>query len=151
MKQSARTFLVKLGEYLVKDQLKEKEEEEPEAEPETEQNTDLLERARQITRGKKAFILCFNRRAEAEQRILQKLGFSGVDWPDLDGGESVHDMEPRIRNADMIIVVVRYSRTHWKESSDIAKQHNKQFVMATKGYGVTHLADAIVQQCQAGD
>ena len=59
-------------------------------------------------------------------------------------------MEPRIRNADMTIVVVRYSRTHWKEASDIAKQYNKQFVMATKGYGVTHLADAIVQQCQAG-
>lgn len=150
VKQSARTFLVKLGEYLVKDQLKEKEEEEPEAEPETEQNTDLLERARQITRGKKAFILCFNRRAEAVQRIRQRLEFAKVDWPDLDGGESVHNMEPRIRNADMTIVVVRYSRTHWKEASDIAKQYNKQFVMATKGYGVTHLADAIVQQCQAG-
>lgn len=149
-KQSARTFLVKLGGYLANDQQKGKEEEEPETEPEAEQNTELLERARQITRGKKAFILCFNRRAEAEQRIQQKLEFSEVDWPDLDGGESIHDMEPRIRNADMTIVVVRYSRTHWKEASDIAKQHNKQFVMATKGYGVTHLADAIIHQCQAG-
>lgn len=149
-KQSARTFLVKLGEYLVNDQQKGQEDEEPETEPEAEQNGDLLKRARQITQGKKVLMLCFNRRAEAEQRIQQKLGFSEVDWPDLDGSESVHDMEPHIRNADMTIVVVRYSRTHWKEASDIAKQHNKQFVMATKGYGVTHLADAIVQQCQAG-
>jgi hypothetical protein len=70
-----------------------------------------------------------------------------VDWPDLDGSESVNSMEARIRNADITVVVVRYSRTHWKEARDIARQYGKQFVMATRGYGVTHLAQQIVQQC----
>ena len=150
--KAARSFLVKLGKYLTDDLSKQdqEQEEEPEAEPEVPQNGELLERARRVTKGKKVFLLCFNRRSEAEQRIRQKLGFAEVDWPDLDGSESLTDLEPHIRNADMTIVVVRYSRTHWKEASEIAKQYGKQFVMATKGYGVTHLTQAILAQCQAG-
>ncbi len=83
----------------------------------------------------------------AEQNIREALQLAEVDWPDLDGSESVNSMEARIRNADITVVVVRYSRTHWKEARDIARQYGKQFVMATRGYGVTHLAQQIVQQC----
>lgn len=146
--KAARFFLVKLGKYLTEDLSKQdqEQEEEAEAEPEVPQNGELLERARRATKGKKVFLLCFNRGSEAEQRIRQKLEFAEVDWPDLDGSESLTDLEPHIRNADMTIVVVRYSRTHWKEANEIAKQ----FVMATKGYGVTHLAQAILAQRQAG-
>jgi hypothetical protein len=82
-----------------------------------------------------------------EQNIREALQLAEVDWPDLDGSESVNSMEARIRNADITVVVVRYSRTHWKEARDIARQYGKQFVMATRGYGVTHLAQQIVQQC----
>lgn len=149
--KSARSFLVNLGKYLIKD-LQKGTQEEPteEEEPTAEHNGDLLKQARRLTKGKKLFLLCFNRRAEAEQRIKHALQFSEVDWPDLDGSESLNDMEAHIRNADMTIVVVRYSRTHWKDADKLAKQHGKLFVMAPKGYGVTHLAEQIVKQCQAG-
>lgn len=148
---SARKFLVSLGKQLLKNEQKEtSQEQQPEEESQPEHNSDLLRKARKITQGKKLFMLCFNRRAEAEQHIREALQFAEVDWPDLDGGESVNSMEARIRNADMTVVVVRYSRTHWKEARDIAKQYGKQFVMATKGYGVTHLAQQIVEQCGRG-
>ncbi|MGC8783940.1 MAG: hypothetical protein ACP5RN_06095 [Armatimonadota bacterium] len=148
---SARKFLVNLGKQLLKNEQKEApQEQQSEEEPQSEHNGDLLRKARKITQGKKLFMLCFNRRAEAEQHIREALQFAEVDWPDLDGGESVNSMEARIRNADMTVVVVRYSRTHWKEARDIAKQYGKQFVMATKGYGVTHLAQQIVEQCGKG-
>ncbi len=146
--KTARKYLVDVGKYLISDMLKGKtEEQEPEPQPEAEQNHELLEQARAITQGKKLFLLCFNRRAEAEQRIRDELGLAEVDWPDLDGGESVNNLEARIRKADITVVVVRYSRTHWKEAVDIARQNGKMAVMATKGYGVTHLAQQIVNQC----
>lgn len=145
---AARKFLVNLGKQLLRSEQKEvQREQQLEEEPSSEQNGDLLRKAREITRGKKLFLLCFNRRAEAEQHIREALQFAEVDWPDLDGGESVNSLESHIRNADMTIVVVRYSRTHWKEARDIARQYGKQFVMATKGYGVIHLAQQIVEQC----
>jgi len=148
---AARKFLVNLGKQLLKSEEKEEQQEQqPEEEPQPEHNSDLLRKARQWTQGKKLFMLCFHRRAEAEQNIRQALQFAEVDWPDLDGGESVNSMEAHIRHADMTIVVVRYSRTHWKEARDIARQYGKQFVMATKGYGVTHLAQQIVEQCGKG-
>ncbi len=148
---SARKFLVNVGKQLLKSEQKEApQEQQPEEEPQPEHNGDLLSEARKITQGKKLFMLCFNRRAEAEQHIREALQFAEVDWPDLDGAESVNSMEARIRNADMTVVVVRYSRTRWKEARDIAKQYGKQFVMATKGYGVTHLAQQIVEQCGRG-
>lgn len=150
--KTARTFLVNLGRHLAQDQVKRaKEEEQPtESEAESEVNDALLKKARKITQGKKLFVLCFNRRAEAQQRIQQELGFTDVDWPDLDGGESISSMESHIRSADMTVVVVRYSRTHWKDARDIARKYGKHFVMATKGYGLTHLATAIIEQCRAG-
>ncbi len=145
---AARKFLVNLGKQLLKNEQKEvHQEQQPEEETSPEHNGDLLRKAREITQGKKLFLLCFNRRAEAEQNIRDALQFAEVDWPDLDGAESVNRMEAHIRNADMTVVVVRYSRTHWKEARDIARQYGKQFVMATKGYGVTHLAQQIVEQC----
>lgn len=145
---AARKFLVNLGRHLLKSEPKEETPEpQPEEEPSAEHNGELLRKAREITRGKKLFLLCFNRRAEAEQNIREALQFAEVDWPDLDGGESVNSLEAHIRNADMTVVVVRYSRTHWKEARDIARQYGKQFVMATKGYGVTHLAQQILEQC----
>jgi hypothetical protein len=145
---AARKFLVNLGRHLLRQESKESSQEQPpQEEPLSEHNGDLLRKARQITQGKKLFVLCFNRRAEAEQNIREELQFAEVDWPDLDGGESVNSMEAHIRNADMTVVVVRYSRTHWKEARDIARRYGKQFVMATKGYGVTHLAQQIVEQC----
>lgn len=147
---AARKFLVNLGKQLLQREGEETQQEPPQEETLSEHNGDLLRKARQITQGKKLFVLCFNRRAEAEQHIREALQFADVDWPDLDGGESVNSMEAHIRNADMTVVVVRYSRTHWKEARDIAKQYGKQFVMATKGYGVTHLAQQIVEQCRGG-
>ncbi|GIV16170.1 MAG: hypothetical protein KatS3mg022_1605 [Armatimonadota bacterium] len=145
---AARKFLVNLGKQLLQREGEETQQEPPpQEETLSEHNGDLLHKARQITQGKKLFVLCFNRRAEAEHNIRETLQFAEVDWPDLDGGESVNSMEAHIRNADMTVVVVRYSRTHWKEARDIAKQYGKQFVMATKGYGVTHLAQQIVEQC----
>ncbi len=145
---AARKFLVNLGKHLLKQEQKTPPQEvQPEEEPHAEQNGELLRQARKITQGKKLFMLCFNRRAEAEQNIREALQLAEVDWPDLDGSESVNSMEARIRNADITVVVVRYSRTHWKEARDIARQYGKQFVMATRGYGVTHLAQQIVQQC----
>ncbi|GIV18966.1 MAG: hypothetical protein KatS3mg023_0717 [Armatimonadota bacterium] len=144
---AARKFLVNLGKQLLQREGEETQQEPPQEEAPSEHNGDLLRRARQITQGKKLFVLCFNRRAEAEQNIREELQFAEVDWPDLDGGESVNSMEAHIRNADMTVVVVRYSRTHWKEARDIARRYGKQFVMATKGYGVTHLAQQIVEQC----
>lgn len=148
---AARKFLVNLGKQLLKSEQKQASQEpQPEEEAPSEHNGDVLNQARKITRGKKVFMLCFNRRAEAEQHIREALQFSEVDWPDLDGTESVNSMEAHIRNADMTIVVLRYSRTHWKEARDIAKQYGKQFVMATKGYGVTHLAQQIADQCGRG-
>lgn len=147
---TARRFLVNLGKRLLEDRLQDKEETPPEEEAEEEHNGELLRKARRITKGKKVLMVCFNRRAEAEQRIKEELGFSEVDWPDLDGGESIDSLESRIRNADMTIVVVRYSRTHWKNAKEVVERYNKQFVMAPKGYGVTHLAEQIVKQCHAG-
>jgi len=145
---AARKFLVNLGKHLLKQgQKTPPQEAQPEEEPHAEQNGELLREARKITQGKKLFMLCFHRRAEAEQNIREALQLAEVDWPDLDGSESVNSMEARIRNADITVVVVRYSRTHWKEARDIARQYGKQFVMATRGYGVTHLAQQIVQQC----
>lgn len=145
---AARRFLVNLGKHLRQSSGEETPQEQPpEEETTSEQHNDLLRRARQFTQGKKLFLLCFNRRAEAEQHIREALQFAEVDWPDLDGGESLKSLESHIRNADMTVVVVRYSRTHWKEARDIARQYGKQFVMATKGYGVTHLAQQIVEQC----
>jgi hypothetical protein len=145
---AARKFLVNLGKHLLKQEQKTPPQEaQPEEEPHAEQNGELLREARKITQGKKLFMLCFNRRVEAEQKIREALQLSEVDWPDLDGSESVNSMEAHIRNADITVVVVHYSRTHWKEARDIARQYGKQFVMATRGYGVTHLAQQIVQQC----
>jgi hypothetical protein len=145
---AARKFLVNLGKHLLKQEQKTPlQEAQPEEEPHAEQNGELLREARKITQGKKLFMLCFNRRVEAEQKIREALQLSEVDWPDLDGSESVNSMEAHIRNADITVVVVHYSRTHWKEARDIARQYGKQFVMATRGYGVTHLAQQIVQQC----
>lgn len=146
---AARRFLVNLGKHLRQSSGEEVPQEQQPLEEEmpAEQHSDLLRRARQFTQGKKLFLLCFNRRAEAEQHIREALQFAEVDWPDLDGGESLNSLESHIRNADMTVVVVRYSRTHWKEARDIARQYGKQFVMATKGYGVTHLAQQIVEQC----
>lgn len=148
---AARKFLVNLGKQLLRNEQKEAQQEpQSEEELQSEHNGDLLRKAREITQGKKLFVLCFNRRAEAEQNIRESLQLAEVDWPDLDGAESVNSMEAHIRNADMTVVVVRYSRTRWKEARDIARQYGKQFVMATKGYGVTHLAQQIVEQCGRG-
>ncbi len=148
---SARKYLIKVNEHLRSDAQKGKNsEQEAETEPETERNDEVIGKARTITEGKKLFLLCFNRRAEAERRIQEELGFAEVDWPDLDGGESINDLESHIRKADMTIVVVRFSRTHWKEAIDIAKGLGKMAVMATKGYGVTSLAQQIVNQCMNG-
>lgn len=145
---AARKFLVNLGKQLLRNEQKEaQQEQQPEEDRPSEHNGDLLRKAREITQGKKLFVLCFNRRAEAEQNVREALQFAEVDWPDLDGAESVNSLESHIRNADMTVVVVRYSRTRWKEARDIARQYGKQFVMATKGYGVTHLAQQIVEQC----
>jgi hypothetical protein len=149
-KSAARKFLVNLGKKLDEDQRQSHKEPENGEEPLDEPNSELLQQARRHTAGKKMLLLCFNRRATAEQRIREDLQLAELDWPDLDGTESIASLESRIRNADITVVVPRFSRTHWKEAADIAKRYQKQFVMATKGYGVTHIAQQIARQCPSG-
>lgn len=144
---TARKYLVSLGKKLVEEEIKQTTKPEAPEEPLPETNGELLERARQITRGKRLLMLCFHRSPEAEQKLREGLQLEEVQWPDLHGTESLQSMEAYIRNSDITVVVVPYSRTKWKDARDIAKEYDKLFVMATKGYGLTHLAQQIVEQC----
>lgn len=144
---SARKYLVNLGKKLVQEEIKRSATPEAPEEPSSETNGELMERARQITRGKRLLMLCFHRSPETEQKLREVLQLEEVQWPDLHGTESLQSMESYIRNSDITVVVVPYSRTRWKDARDIAKEYDKLFVMATKGYGLTHLAQQIVEQC----
>jgi hypothetical protein len=59
-------------------------------------------------------------------------------------------LEARVRHADIVIAVPRYSRSHWKDARDIAQKLGKPFVLASRGLSITHLAQQIVDQMQAG-
>ena len=145
----ARRFLITLGEHIAKDAfitvLEEEEAEEEEPEP----NEELMRRARAITQDKKLLMVCFAKRSDIEHHIKQQFGFAKIDWPDTDTIRVLGVLEARIRNADLVVAVPRYSKAHWKEARDICKRLGKPFVLAPRGLSITHLAQQIVEQVPA--
>lgn len=148
-RNAARRFLITLGEHIAKDAfitvLEEEEAEEEELEP----NEELMRRARAITQDKKLLMVCLAKRSDIEHHIKQEFGFAKIDWPDTDTIRVISVLEARIRNADLVVAVPRYSKAHWKEARDICKRLGKPFVLAPRGLSITHLAQQIVEQASA--
>lgn len=147
-RNAARRFLITLGEHIAKDTfVTVLEEEEPEEE--LEPNEELMRKARAITEGKKLLMVCFAKRSDIEHHIKQQFGFAKIDWPDTDTIRALSVLEARIRNADLVVAIPRYSKAYWKEARDLCKKLGKPFVLAPRGLSIVHLAQQIVEQATA--
>lgn len=148
-RNAARRFLIALGEHISKDTFIAMLEEEEADEGEPEPNEELMRKVRAITQDKKMLMVCFAKRSDIEHHIKQEFGFAKIDWPDTETIRVLSVLEARIRNADMVVAVPRYSKAYWKEARDICRRLGKPFVLAPRGLSITHLAQQIVEQASA--
>lgn len=71
-----------------------------------------------------------------KDEYIRILGLKDMIWPDAEEGTKVTDLSGKVSKADIVCLLIRFSRHSYKSVLDEAKSQGKETVTLPRGYGV---------------
>jgi hypothetical protein len=71
-----------------------------------------------------------------KDEYIRILGLKDMIWPDAEEGTKVTDLSGKVSKADIVCLLIRFSRHSYKSVLDEAKGQGKETVTLPRGYGV---------------
>lgn len=101
---------------------------------------------REATRGKNGLILGGNPTEALKHRLQGMLEFEQLDWPEAKPGDTLAQFEAELRNADIVILVSRYSRREWRNAYDACVREGKKYAQLASVTDLTQVVRHLIKQ-----
>ncbi len=137
---SSNRDVMKLDSYLQKDQLEASRKASPEPIEESETDTELLnkvEALKPLTEGKTVLFVGGSKRQGWRKTEYEKLlGLNELLWPEAEEWTRTEDLSGYVNKADIVCLLIRFSRHSYKNVLDAAKDRGKHTVTLPRGLGM---------------
>lgn len=132
--------VVKLDQYLQKDQLEASRKASPEPAEELEVDVEMLNKVqalKPLTAGKTVlFVGGSKRQGWRKQEYEKVLGLNELLWPEAEEWTRTEDLSGYVNKADIVCLLIRFSRHSYKNVLDVAKDAGKMTVTLPRGLGM---------------
>jgi hypothetical protein len=105
-----------------------------------------LAAVREVTRGKKCLILGGSQNDALKQRLTTALEVEELIWPDAKPADTLAAFEEELKNADIVILVSRYSRREWRNAYDACVREGKKYTQLASVADVTQVVRHLTKQ-----
>lgn len=137
---SANRDVMKLDSYLQKDQLEASRKAMPEPVEEAEVDVELLNKVaalKPLTEGKTVLFVGGSKRQGWRKNEYEKLlGLHELLWPEAEEWTRTEDLSGYVNKADIVCLLIRFSRHSYKNVLDVAKERGKHTVTLPRGLGM---------------
>lgn len=137
---SSNRDVMKLDSYLQKDQLEASRKASPEPIEEAEVDTELLNKVaalKPLTEGKTVLFVGGSKRQGWRKTEYEKmLGLNELLWPEAEEWTRTEDLSGYVNKADIVCLLIRFSRHSYKNVLDVAKERGKHTVTLPRGLGM---------------
>ena len=120
--------------------------EPPIEEPQPDPPAPDLAAVREATRGKKCLILGGAPNDALKQRLKTALEVEELMWPDAKPSDTISAFEEDLKNADIVILVSRYSRREWRSAYDLCVREDKKYAQLASVSDVTQVVRHLTKQ-----
>lgn len=111
------------------------------------EHEERLQRLRPVLEGKVLLLVGGNKRQRWREDELKKaLGLKAVLWPDLEDTSNYKAVFSDVEKADVVAQLIRWSRHHYSEVLDRAKERGKPVVRVLAGLGVRQIVRTLDEQ-----
>lgn len=132
--------VVKLDQYLQKDMLEATRKASPEPPEEVELDLELLNKVqalKPLTEGKTMLLVGGSKRQGWRKQEYEKiLGLNELLWPEAEEWTKTEDLSGYVNKADIVCLLIRFSRHSYKNVLDVAKERGKLTVTLPRGLGM---------------
>lgn len=137
---SSNRDVMKLDSYLQKDQLEASRKAMPDPIEEVEVDTELLNKVaalKPLTEGKTVLFVGGSKRQGWRKNEYEKLlGLNELLWPEAEEWTRTEDLSGYVNKADIVCLLIRFSRHSYKNVLDVAKERGKHTVTLPRGLGM---------------
>jgi hypothetical protein len=137
---SSNRDVMKLDSYLQKDQLEASRKAMPDPIEEVEVDTELLNKVaalKPLTEGKTILFVGGSKRQGWRKNEYEKLlGLNELLWPEAEEWTRTEDLSGYVNKADIVCLLIRFSRHSYKNVLDVAKERGKHTVTLPRGLGM---------------
>lgn len=137
---SSNRDVMKLDSYLQKDQLEASRKAMPDPIEEAEVDTELLNKVaalKPLTEGKTVLFVGGSKRQGWRKNEYEKLlGLNELLWPEAEEWTRTEDLSGYVNKADIVCLLIRFSRHSYKNVLDVAKERGKHTVTLPRGLGM---------------
>jgi hypothetical protein len=91
------------------------------------------------TRGKKVFFIGGDCREEKRRELEKILELDELIWPGARRTNSVYDFEADISRSDIVVLLIRFMRTGFKQAIELCDKYGARMVRMPRGLGVTRV------------
>lgn len=137
---SVNRDVVKLDQYLQKDMLEATRKASPEPPEEVELDLELLNKVqalKPLTEGKTMLLVGGSKRQGWRKQEYEKiLGLNELLWPEAEEWTKTEDLSGYVNKADIVCLLIRFSRHSYKNVLDVAKERGKLTVTLPRGLGM---------------
>lgn len=99
----------------------------------------LLQELLPYTRGKKCFFIGGDCREEKRRELEKILELDELIWPGARRTNSVYDFEADISRSDIVVLLIRFMRTGFKQAIELCDKYGARMVRMPRGLGVTRV------------
>lgn len=111
------------------------------------EHEERLKRLRPVLEGKVLLLVGGNKRQRwREDELKRALGLKAVLWPDLEDTSNCKAVFSDVEKADVVAQLIRWSRHHYSEVLDRAKERGKPVVRVLAGLGVRQIVRTLDEQ-----
>jgi hypothetical protein len=105
-----------------------------------------LAAVREATRGKKCLIIGGGPDEALKQKLKTALEVDELAWPDAKPSDTLAAFEEDLKNADIVILVSRYSRREWRNAYDACVREGKKYAQLASVTDVTQVVRHLIKQ-----
>ncbi|MBV6458512.1 MAG: hypothetical protein HONBIEJF_01641 [Fimbriimonadaceae bacterium] len=110
----------------------------------------LLEGMKPVLAGKRLLFVGGNKGQEPRRQAIERLFACELEWPDMEDDTNLNVLRPKLAHADLVCLLIRFSRHGYKEIIDEAKEIGKQVVVFRAGLHPNRLLHDLKEQLPAG-
>ncbi len=105
-----------------------------------------LAAVREATGGKKCLVLGGCQNDALKQRLRAALELEDLTWPDAKPTDTLAEFEESLKNADIVVLVSRYSRREWRNAYDACAREGKKYAQLASVADVTQVVRHLTKQ-----
>jgi len=110
----------------------------------------MLEGMKPLLQGRRLLFVGGNKGQEPRRQAIERLFECELEWPDMEDDTNLNVLRPKLAHADIVCLLIRFSRHGYKEIIDEAKEIGKQVVVFRAGLHPNRLLHDLRKQLPPG-